>query len=241
MYTRASIVGGILAALGLTCATANATLIQGFDSVTPLTPPSTNGTVVTSVDGNWIGALRSSPLGSTGIFQGNVAVFPQHSGTGYLGMNFNNTSGTGTISTWVMSPELLLQNGDTVSFWTRTADGSIWPDRLELRMSLAGSSTNVGATANTVGDFTTLLLSVNPNLQQGVYPEVWTEYTATISGLGAPTSGRFGFRYFVTNAGPTGANSNYIGIDTFTYTPIPEPATAALIVLGLAYAGLRRR
>jgi hypothetical protein len=37
--------------------------------------------------------------------------------------------------------------------------------------------------------------------------------------LPAPTSGRLAFRYFVTGAGALGANSNYIGIDNFVYTP----------------------
>ncbi|MBA3469607.1 MAG: choice-of-anchor J domain-containing protein, partial [Herpetosiphonaceae bacterium] len=51
----------------------------------------------------------------------------------------------------------------------------------------------------------------------GVYPQVWTEFTATISGLGAPTTGRIAFRYFVTSGGPQGANSSYIGIDDARY------------------------
>jgi hypothetical protein len=46
---------------------------------------------------------------------------------------------------------------------------------------------------------------------------VWTQYTATISGVGAPTNGRLAFRYFVTDAGASGTNSNFIGIDTVEY------------------------
>ncbi|WP_376785899.1 choice-of-anchor J domain-containing protein [Diaphorobacter nitroreducens] len=70
-----------------------------------------------------------------------------------------------------------------------------------------------------LGDFTTLLLSVNPALVANVYPQVWTQYTVTISGLPAPTSGRTAFRYFVTGAGSLGSNSDYIGIDNVVYTP----------------------
>ena len=92
-------------------------------------------------------------------------------------------------------------------------------------MSTNGASVNVGATNTSVGDFTTLLLEVNPNLDVGGYPVVWTQFTITVSGLGAPTSGRFAFRYFVTEGGPDGSNSDYIGVDNVVYTPVVLPVT----------------
>ena len=167
----------------------------------------------------WALINNSQPLGATGWFQGNTTVFSAHQGPAdsYIGANFNNTGSIGTISNWLLTPETLLQDGATISFYTRTADGSTWADRLELRMSLSGSSTDVGSTATSVGDFTTLLLSVNPTQAATGYPQVWTEYTATLSGIGTPTNGRLAFRYFVTDAGASGTNSNYIGIDTVEY------------------------
>jgi hypothetical protein len=75
----------------------------------------------------------------------------------------------------------------------------------------------VGSTATSVGDFTTLLLSVNPDQNATGYPQTWTQYTATLSGIGTPTNGRLAFRYFVTDGGANGTNSNYIGIDTVEY------------------------
>ncbi|HEY0977471.1 MAG TPA: putative Ig domain-containing protein, partial [Flavobacteriales bacterium] len=95
--------------------------------------------------------------------------------------------------------------------------------RLEVRLSTNGASTNVGSSATATGDFTTLLLSINPTLVTNVYPQVWTQYTITLSGLPAPTSGRMAFRYFVTNGGPVGSNSDYIGIDNVVYTPYVCP------------------
>lgn len=178
---------------------------EGFDDITNLP--------------GWFSQNNSSPLGTTNWFQGNETVFPAQAGapTAYIGANFNNTSGVGTISNWLLTPELTLSNGDTFSFWTRTAAGSIWPDRLQVRLSTAGASTNVGTGAEDVGDFTTLLLDINPTLSAGGYPEAWTQYTITVSGLSGTTSGRFAFRYYVTNGGPSGSNSNYIGIDTVEY------------------------
>lgn len=170
----------------------------------------------------WVTQNNSVPTGSTQWFQGNTAVFPSQSGAGnsYIGANFNNTTGTNTISNWLVSPNATgIQNGQTFKYWTRTTTASAFPDRLQVRMSLAGASTNVGTGNAAVGDFTTLLRDINPTYDTGgAYPEVWTEFTETITGVAAPTSGRFAFRYFVEMGGPTGDNSNFIGIDTVSYT-----------------------
>ncbi|MEI2689633.1 MAG: choice-of-anchor J domain-containing protein [Anaerolineae bacterium] len=184
---------------------------QGFDDITNLP--------------GWFMQNNSAPLGSTSWFQGNPTVFPAHAGAtnAYIGANFNNTSGAGTISNWLLTPQLNLADGDTFSFWTRTADGSIWADRLQVRLSLAGASTNVGTSATDVGDFTTVLLDINPTLVSTGYPQAWTQYTATLSGIPLNATGRIAFRYFVTDAGPSGNNSNYIGIDTVEYVSASEP------------------
>jgi hypothetical protein len=55
----------------------------------------------------------------------------------------NATSGTGTISNWLISPSVLVQNGNVVSFYTRT--GKTTPtkaDRLQLRISTNGDFSN---------------------------------------------------------------------------------------------------
>lgn len=180
---------------------------------------------------SWTVINRSSPAGSTSWFQGNPNSFPAQSGAtnSYVGANFNNTSGTNTISNWLITPQVALQNGNEFTFWTRTTTDSPFPDRLEVRLSTAGASTNVGNSATSVGDFTTLLLSVNPNLEVGGYPETWTKFVVTLSGISnaQPQSGRLAFRYYVTNGGPTADNSNYIGIDTVTYAAACGPAPTA--------------
>ena len=191
---------------------------EGFDDITLLPGQ------------GWFFQNNSEPLGVTDWFQGNDGVFPSQAGatTAYIAANFNNSGSPGTISNWMLTPEMSMSDGDTLSFWTRTVTGSTFPDRLQVRLSTAGSSTNVGVGANDVGDFTTLLLDINPSLLQGGYPDDWAQYTITLSGLpGGMADGRVAWRYFVTDAGPTGANSNYIGIDTVEYVAgMAEPCTA---------------
>ena len=183
--------------------------------------------VITTLPGaGWVQTNNSVPIGSTNWFQGNATVFPAFNGAtdSYIGANFNNTTGANTISNWLLTPNRTIKNGDVISFYTRTTLDNMYADNLQLRMSLNGASTNVGTGSAAVGDFTVLLLEVNPSLALSVYPfTAWTQYTVTVSGLSAPTSGRFALRYYVPNGGPAGANSDYIGIDNFIYTPYVCP------------------
>ncbi len=181
--------------------------------------------VVSPLPAGWASQQLSSPIGALGWFQGNAAVFPAQTGaaTAYLAANFNNTGSIGTISNWMFAPTVNMTNGDLFTFWTRVATGGgVFPDRLQVRISPNGTSTNVGTTATSVGDYSILLLDINPTYSITAYPEVWTQFTVTVSGLAAPnTSGRIAFRYFVENAGLNGANSNFIGIDEVVYTKLP--------------------
>ncbi|MEI2748153.1 MAG: choice-of-anchor J domain-containing protein [Ferruginibacter sp.] len=174
----------------------------------------------------WASQNNSEPIGTTGWGQGNAAVFPSNSGapTAYIFANFQNTAGAGIISNWLLMPNVTLTNGDVFKFYT-SGTGSNFPDNLQVRMSLNGASTNVGTSSSDVGDFTTLLLEINPTLTVGTYPDVWTQYTINITGLAAPTSGRLAFRYYVTDGGPLGNNSDYIGIDDVVYTTFPPPCS----------------
>ena len=185
--------------------------------------------ITTLAGSGWVTSNVSVAVGSTGWFQGNATSaggpFDSYNGAtnAYIGANYNNTGNTGTISNWLMTPNRTFKNGDVLTFYTRKPSPDNYADRLEVRLSTNGASTNVGS-GTTVGDYTTLLMSVNPSLTLGVYPTTWTMYTVTISGLPAPTSGRIAFRYFVTSAGLSGTNSDYIGIDQVDYTPYVCPA-----------------
>lgn len=188
----------------------------------------------------WVVKNLSEPLGTIGWFQGNEAVFEAHQGApnSYVAANFASGANISTISNWLILPTSTYRNGDTLSFYTRSAD--LYPDRMEVRFSDVGG-TDVGSTATSVGTFSTLLISINPMLQMDVYPEQWTRYSTTLSGLTGPTSGAFAFRYTVTDGGLFGQNSNYIGIDTVQIAPIPEPGTYVMMAAGLAMVGWMRR
>ncbi|MEI6766069.1 MAG: choice-of-anchor J domain-containing protein [Bacteroidota bacterium] len=190
---------------------------ENFDAISNLTV------------GGWAMVNASVPVGTTTWSQGpsvsGGGPFDAYNGAAdaYISANYNSTGTTGTISTWLLTPNLTLKNGDVLTFYTRKPSPDSYADRLEIRMSANGASTDVG-TGLTVGDFSTLLLSVNPTLVLGVYPTTWTQFTVTVSGLSAPTSGRLAFRYFVTSGGSSGSNSDFIGLDNVVYTPYVCPA-----------------
>ena len=208
---------------------------------TPIPTPSPSCLVaegfedVTTLPGaGWVQINHSATVGTTGWFQGNSVLFPANFGivNSYIAANFNNTgTNISTINNWLLTPPLTLENGATMSFYTRTVDAPIFPDRLQVRMSTNGLSANVGAIPTSVGDFTALLLDINPTYTTTGYPNVWTRFTVTVAGVASPTTGRLAFRYFVENGGPGGHNSDTIGIDGFLFTgtcapsptPIPTP------------------
>lgn len=244
---------GVLAAcMALPAHAALLSINEGFDNTASL-----GGS-------GWSLQNLSTPVGSTNWFQGDPSTFGSHDGAAnaYIAADYKNTGGdgetsTGTINNWLITPELAFSAGATLTFWTRTIGGaseggppaepqfalaaaaaaaSEYPDRLEVRLSTAGAST-------AVGDFSTLKLSINPDLTQVDYPTEWTKYTVT--GLPSNGSGRIAFRYAVTDAGPGGSNSNYIGIDRVQYglettaaVPVPVGGPWSLALLSLALAGL---
>ena len=185
------------------------TINESFDDVTTL-----------AGDG-WDQLNLSSPIGVTNWYQGDNVVFDANSGStnSYIAANFNNTTTTGTISNWLITPVVNVENGDAITFYTRTIEASTFPDRLQVRLSDAGSSSTNPTTDTDIGSYTDLLLDINPPLVTGgVYPETWTQQVINISGLSGATDVRIAFRYFVEEAGSGGTNSNYIGIDDVVVT-----------------------
>jgi hypothetical protein len=178
----------------------------------------------------WEVQNNSVPIGTASWFQGNGGVLPSFNGgpNDYYGANFASQGTTsGGISNFLITPTFTnLTNGGIIQFYTRTSTGAPFADRLQLRLSTSGPVTAIAAGTTAVGNFTTLLVDINPTLASGAgsYPDTWTAYTATLSGITGTVSGRFAFRYFVNNGGTNGANSNYIGIDAVQYSlPCSQP------------------
>lgn len=184
--------------------------VEGFENIGGTTTNGQTGGAILESAG-WFFQNNSISRGIQDWFQGYIPTFGPHSGAGYIACNYNSGAGYANLSNWMLTPPRQMRNGSTVTFWTRTIANPAFPDRLEVRWSSNGASTNVGSTPVSVGDFTLLLGDVNPGLTQTGYPSTWTQYTFTYTG---PTVvGRIGFRYFVKGGGPFGFNSNYIGID----------------------------
>jgi hypothetical protein len=195
----------------------------------------------------WATQNNSSPVGgqAQGWFVGTATTASPDPGpfnafngaaNAYAAANFASTAGSnGAISSWLITPlQSGVTQGDTVSFYTRKPTigpgQTDFPDRLEVRVSTGGAC-SPGSTASGVGDFTTLLVSVNPELTTGIYPQTWTMFTATLPPM-PPTTGCVGFRYFVTGGGPTGTNSDYIGLDQVELRDQPDNVTPDTSISG---------
>jgi len=162
--------------------------------------------------------------------------FTPFEGTKLLTTDYTATSGDlhahpeYIISNWAISPARIIQNGDKISFYTRShgsigygSDGS-FGDRLQLRLNVFNTSDSIGKGPTDIGNFTKPLLDINPVYKiagPGDYPTTWTKYEATVTGLNKPDSGRIALRYFVELNG--GANGDEIAVDKFEYISASHP------------------
>jgi hypothetical protein len=242
--TCATFIAFICQALPATAQPTNYT--QGFDDV--------SGIFST---GGWVFENLSNPppesTSPTGFWaQGVPAEFGDNAQAGpansFITATFESgsTAMTGSaVSDWLLTPELTFENGSVISFYTEQGHlNTTFPNRLQVRLSLDGGSTDVGTQPPAIGsvqpsfgDFTTLLADINPTYLNpptpGAYPTTWTQESFTISGLSAPATGRIGFLYLLTDNAVQGSQ---IGIDSFVLTTVPEPPQFALLtVSGLAF------
>jgi hypothetical protein len=145
----------------------------------------------------------TGPQGTSATwYQGVESVFPAFNGptTGYVAANYNVVQGTNNIDSWLVLPRLGsggIQAGDSLYFYSRSATGSTYPDSIRV------------------------MYSVSDSVPEGTWTELGRFKTNTttgweLRGFRAPTAsanGRFAIRYCVVNGGPSGSNSDYIGID----------------------------
>lgn len=185
-------------------------------------------TVTKLYNQGWAFVNNSRPLGAATWQQGvyvsgklgpdGFPAYSYHSSADeYVFAGYASGDGLATLSSWMITPEIEMKNGDKISFYTRTFEGSTFADRLQVRLNTTDNSADVGSTETSVGKFTTLLGDVNSALSPNGYPQAWTKYEYTISGLSGTVKRRIAFRYYVTDGGPGGVNSNAIGIDKFSF------------------------
>jgi hypothetical protein len=142
----------------------------------------------------------------------------------FISVDMYAGSQVANMSVWLITPVTKMKNGDELVFYTRAHvdDGTFSAkdgnDRMQVRANFSNSSTNVGNDWTTVGDFTTLLRDINPSLALGGYPETWTKYTITLTGITGTVNGRFAFRYFIPLGGPDGNNASLVGVDEVQFT-----------------------
>jgi len=205
------------------CLNANAqtnVLTQNFDDVSLM------------LSNGWTAINNSSPLGSDLWHNGAGVGIPAYNGAAnsYAAVSALSTTFNGDISNWLISPTVMLNNGDVVTFSTVSNNNLLYPDRLELRLNPA-NTTQVGTLPAHTGDFSILLTTINPNLlaDTAYYPQgYWGPVMATVSGLPGATNCRLAFRYWVTDGGILGTNSSTIGIDQLDVTTVvgvPEIVT----------------
>ncbi|MBL8301010.1 MAG: S8 family serine peptidase [Rhodanobacteraceae bacterium] len=166
---------------------------QGWTTVNHSTPSS-------GVSKAWIqGDIRfqSPSLSATAAQSGHPNSYIRATPIDSLVENATNV----VLSVWLISPEIEFGPASTVKFWTRAvipgADSVAWTDSLEVRVCQTGKCGNVNSDNDTLANYSTLALAVNPDRQQGAYPSPWTPITVTAAD-GLPTSGRgrVAFRYY---------------------------------------------
>lgn len=169
----------------------------------------------------WVQQNNSSPAGSGGWQQdfGNfTAPFPPNNSSIVVGYTSIVSGQAGDISNWLITPTINFTTGDSIIFYTISYQNGAYADRLEVRLN-KNNTTDVGFTTTSVGDFDSLLFTINPTLTTtgGAYPMIWTRYACKIDGVSPATPCRIGLRYFVTDGGQAGTNGSTIGIDHFEY------------------------
>ena len=145
---------------------------------------------------------------------------------------FACTAGAGALSGFLISPPLDgLANGVDVSFQIRgdSLSGPTRPDRVQVLLCLGASCGDAGSSGSTpqdLGQFSTVLLDINPDQASGVFPLSWSAQSLTLSGLPAgASSGRLAFRFVAPNGGPSGNQGSRIGIDSLVVGDAPAAPT----------------
>lgn len=175
-------------------------------------------------DKGWVLNNASTPAGEiTGWFQGDQSQFRSKSGApeSYIAANYGNAAPGGTLSNWLITPEFSTRFGAIVSFWLRADAAAGFSDQIAVGFSDGSSALSA------------FILDPAFTVSTGE----WTRYSARIGA--SDGTARFAIQY-------TGAAdlANYMGVDNFFITEVPEPSSVLILaagVMGLAAARRRKR
>ncbi len=219
---RTCVIVGIIAASsliwGTPAARAQANFSEGFDNVGPVLPGQDGPSNL--VAAGWIFSNQSAPAGTESWFDGytpgstGVPYWPQpQASAGYVAVTSDSTDFfSGAVSNWAILPDIPNQRaGDELRFYLLDMDSSNL-NTLQVRYSPSGE-TSTGSSVNGVGDFTQLLVNINPIPVGG-----WNLYSVTL-----PGDGRIALRYYIASACNFACFSSYTGIDSLSVGVPPSP------------------
>lgn len=217
----------LIAFLSISFANAQLYFYESFDFV--------NEVISDDTPYNWKVVNASSPLGTSSAeswYQADMSMginaYWGNEENSYIQADRFATSATtgGMISNWLISPSLILSNGDSVRFHAISYDSANHPDKIEVRISTLGEESILPTSANDVGSFNILIGAINPDLNTADFPSVnngdfWSLYRFLVGGIGFGVNARVAIRYVVSDAGSEGPNGSAIGLDEF-YIVGPE-------------------
>jgi hypothetical protein len=146
-------------------------LIEGFNNINTLSSSgwafqnnSNPVPLATTPTANWAQGVAGNPV--------NAQAGPNAS---YIFVGSDSSAGdgdgaNGAVSNWLLTPELDFSQGGTFAIFTRTFLDNPANERVDVRLSTSGASTNVGTSSSSVGDFTTLLQTIGSLSTPFAYP-----------------------------------------------------------------------
>jgi len=199
-------------------AAGQANFAEGFDNVGPVLPGQDGPSNLVSA--GWIFRNQSAPEGSESWFDGYTPgstgqqFWPQpQAGAGYVAVTSTSTDFFGgTVSNWAILPDIPDQQaGDELRFYLLDMESSN-VNILQVRYSPSGG-TSTGSGPSAVGDFSQLLLDINPIPVGG-----WNLYSVPL-----PGGGRIALRYYIAGACNFTCFASYTGIDSLSVGVAPPP------------------
>lgn len=170
------------------------------------------------------------PAASSGWIQGERLIFDAHTPppNSYAGSSFMTEIPGSFIDDRLYTPEFLVENSVTATFYLRGEDFGNFVDMVSYGFTDGGTE---------LGNFIVLEQTVVPR-------DDWMMYSITLAAQGPGAMARLGFRHFGLQD-----TSNVVGLDSLTMTEnltpdpgkVPEPASILMLGFGMAGLTLARR